>query len=277
MALIDPFDLPSVHLSDIKKLPDCTAIYFAIDSENRILYIGKATNLAVRWKNHHRQYKLEEIEQTFSVRIAWQVWNESGLDEAEKYLIKNFQPLLNGTEIDSPTIIPSEVILRDFLKTFCRRLIIIGMKQRTTSELPNVYLKYDWTNCSPKGTATKIKDFIQQNKDKNTSLRFQWKKYGRIYGEVFRPGSRAQKVNARQNRSYNNHWQLACNGVIIHITPTDHYKELKPITDSKELAGIKLRSLTEVGLTQMSGKYHHEFSGLSCMISDPIPLLWLNR
>jgi excinuclease UvrABC nuclease subunit len=69
MTLINPFELPSVHLSEIKKLPDCAAIYFVICSENRILYVGQATNLVARWKNHHRQYQLEEIAKTCSVNI----------------------------------------------------------------------------------------------------------------------------------------------------------------------------------------------------------------
>lgn len=82
-------------------------------------------------------------------------------------------------------------------------------------------------------------------------------------------------VNARQNRSYNNHWQVACNGVILHITPSNNYKELKSSTDSKELAGIKLRTLTKVALSEMSSKYPYEYSGISYLESDPIPLLWV--
>lgn len=151
------------------------------------------------------------------------------------------------------------------------------MHHRTSIELPHVYLKYDWTNCSPQGTAAKIKDFIQQNKDKNTSLKFQWKRYGRIEPlEIFRPGSRMQKFYARQNRSYNNHWQLGCNGVLIHIMPTDNYKELKAKTNSQYLAGIKLPSVTNADFSEMSSKYLYEFSGLSCFESDPVPLLWCN-
>ncbi|MBW4565729.1 MAG: GIY-YIG nuclease family protein [Mojavia pulchra JT2-VF2] len=275
MTLINPFNLPSVYLSETKNLPNCTAIYFAIDSQNRILYVGQATNLASRWKNHHRQYQLEEIDKNYPVRIAWQAWNESDLGEAEKYLINNFQPLLNGRKVELPAVIPSEVILRDFLKVFSRRLIIIGIKYKNNTELTNVYLKYDWTDCSPKGTAARIKSFIRENKDKNTSLKFKWHKYGRMRGIIFRPGSREQKVNARQNRSYNNHWQVACNGVILHITPSNNYKEFKSSTDSKELAGIKLRTLTKVALSEMSSKYPYEYSGISCLESDPIPLLWV--
>ena len=150
------------------------------------------------------------------------------MSEAEKYLIKNFQPLLNWTEVKSPTTIPSEVTLREVLKAFSQRLIVIGIKPRTTSQLLEVHLKYDLKNCSPKGAAAKTKAFAQENKNKNTILKFQWNKYCKILlSEVFRPASRAQKVKARQNRSYNNHWEVACNKVIIHITPSDYYQELK--------------------------------------------------
>lgn len=278
MTSINPLELPFVHLSEIKKLPNSTVIYFAIDSEHRILYIGKAANLAARWKSHHRQYQLEEINKTSPVRIAWLIWNSNDLDEAEKRLIKYFQPLLNNTQVESPAIIPSEFILRDFLKVFSRRLIIIGIKAKMTNTMPHVYLKYDWTDCSPKGTAARIKNFIRQNKNHNTSLKFYWQKYGRMRsGEILRPGSREQKVLARQNRSYNNHWEIACNGVILHITPTDYYKELKQIAHFSYLAGVKLLSLNDVGLSQMASKYPYEFSGVSCMFSDPIPLLWINK
>lgn len=277
-AFIDPLQLPSVHLSELKNLPNCTAIYFVIDSRNRILYVGQATNLSARWKNHHREYQLGKINKDFPIRIAWQVWNKDGLNEAEKHLIKIYQPLLNGTQVNLPVTVPSELIVRGFLKTFSRRLILIGVQPKNADELSNIYLKYDWTDCSPRGTAAKIKEFIQQNKDKNTSLKIRRKPYGRIDAiEIFRPGSRAQKVNARRNRSYNNHWQMACNGVVIHITPTEYYKDIKLKTDSKELAGIKLRAVTKLAFAEMSSRYSHEFSGLSCFEQDLMPLLWFNK
>ena len=275
-VFIDPFELPSLHLSELKELPDCTAIYFAIDSKNRVLYVGQAINLLARWKNHHRKYQLEEIDKDFPVRIAWQVWNKESLNEAEKYLIKSFQPLLNGTEVKSPATVPSEFVLRNFLKSFSRRLIIIGFQPKTTYELPHIHLKYDWRDCSSKGTAAKIKNFIQENKDKNTSFKITRKPYGKIRGILFRPGSREQKQNARENRSYSNHWQMACNGVIIHVKPTDYYKDLKQRTDFKELAGIKMRAVTKLAFQEMDSRYYYEFSGLSCFSDDLVPLFWLS-
>jgi hypothetical protein len=59
--------------------------------------------------------------------------------------------------------------------------------------------------------------------------------------------------------------------------PTDHYKEFKEKTDSKKLAGIKLRALTQTGLIEMSLKYIYDgLSGLFPYDSDIVPLLWVN-
>jgi hypothetical protein len=49
-TILDPFQLPSFPLAERKQLPDCAAIYFAIDANNRVLYVGKAKKLVARWK-----------------------------------------------------------------------------------------------------------------------------------------------------------------------------------------------------------------------------------
>jgi GIY-YIG catalytic domain len=278
-TILEPLQLPSVPLAERKQLPSCAAIYFAIDASNRFLYVGKAKNLAARWKNHHRIHKLEEINRESSVRIAWQAWNEEDLGEAERSSIARFQPLLNNTEVETPTVIPSEVVFRDFLKAFSRRLIIFGIKPKTSAQLLEVHLKYDWTDWSSKGTAAKIKEYIKQNQDKNTSLKFKRHRYSRFdlfAGEIFRPGSRAQRTMARQHRSYNNHWELACNGVRFHITPTDSYSEYKEQTQPTKLAGVNFRAIAKEAFAEAQKKNDYEFSKLSCFTSDPVPLLWSN-
>ncbi len=276
-TILDPFQLPFVSLAERKQLPDCAAIYFVLDGNDRILYVGKAKNLAARWKNHHRIHKLEEIDKNFSVRLAWQAWNKEDLDEAEKSSIKRFQPLLNNTEVETPAVIPSEVVLRDFLKTFSRRLIIVGIEPKTTDSLLNVHLRYDWTDYSSKGTAAKIQEYIKQNKGKNTNLKFKRHKYISFLSfalDTFRPGSRAQQTAAKQHRSYNNHWEFACNGVVIHITPTYFYRKYKEKTQMTKLAGVNFRVITEYAFFE--AQKNNEVSGLSYFTGDPVPLLWLN-
>jgi len=278
-SMLNPLQLPSIPLSERKQLPECAAIYFAIDANNRVLYIGKAKNLVARWRNHHRIHKLEEIDQEFPVRLAWQAWNEENLGEAEKGLIKRFQPLLNNTEVETPAVIPSEIVLRDFLKNFSRRLIIFGMEPKAPDTLLKVHLKYDWQNLSSQGTAAKIKDYIKQNQNTNTSLKFKRHRYSNFNcfaGETFRPGSRAQRTMARQHRSYNNHWELACNGVVIHITPTHFYRNYKEKTQVTKLAGVNFCAITEEVFAEAQKNSNYELSGLCCFRSDPVPLLWVN-
>lgn len=274
---LDPLQLPSVPLGDRKQLPTCPAIYFAIDSQNRILYVGKAKDLSARWKNHHRLYKLETIDHEFPVRLAWQPWDTTSLDEAEKRLILTLQPLLNNTEVETPEVIPAEVVLREFLKRFSRRLIILGVEDATSDRLLNVHLRYDPTNYSAKGTAAQIKAFIEQNREKNTSLRFKRHKWYSDFSsftiETLRPGSRAQRTMARQYRAFN-HWECACNGVIIHIMPTDCYRTYRTQSEMVKLAGVNCRAVTQALFSEAQRKNSPEVSRLSSFIADPVPLLW---
>lgn len=274
---LNPFELSSVSLCERKHLPSCTAIYFAIDSQNRILYVGKAKNLAARWKNHHRLHALENIDREHPVRLAWQAWNEESLNEAEKILILSHQPLLNNTKVEIPVVIPSEHTVREFLKIFSRRLIICGVIPKTPDKLFEVHLEYDASDHSAKGTASKIKDFINQTKDKNTSLRF---KRHRVYrdlhafaGQMLRPGSRMHRTLARQYKAHNNHWEFRCNGVAVHITATSFYRDYKQHTQTVKLAGINCRSITQEALIEAQ-RINRLPSNLFVYTKDPIPLLW---
>ncbi|MDZ8135795.1 MAG: GIY-YIG nuclease family protein [Nostoc sp. DedQUE04] len=49
---INPFFLPSVTLEKRSQLPVTSGIYFVIDIQNKVRYIGKAINLRERWRNH---------------------------------------------------------------------------------------------------------------------------------------------------------------------------------------------------------------------------------
>jgi hypothetical protein len=274
---LDPLQLPSVSLREREGLPNCTAIYFALDSRDRILYVGKAKNLAGRWKQHHRLFELEKINGEFPVRIAWSAWDVESLDEAEKSLIINLHPLLNNTKVEFPAVIPAEEILRDFLKTFSRRLIVLGIEPAAPDRLPRVHLKYDPTDYSAKGTAAKIKEFIERNRDKNTSLKFKRRKWYRDFHaftvEIPRPGSRVQRTMAKRYRAFNR-WECGCNGVIIEIAPTYSYREYKEKTAIVKLAGINCRAIARESFAEAFEKEIGDFSGLSCYAGDPIPLLW---
>lgn len=98
-------DLPSVSLSELQSLPECPGIYFVIDKDCSVLYIGKADNLRRRWnKWHHRFDQAAEN----GAKVAWmQVSSKILLFDIEKALIQYFQPTANGTRYERKLRQPS--------------------------------------------------------------------------------------------------------------------------------------------------------------------------
>ena len=93
---LESFDLsslPCLPLSDKNKLPSCAAIYFALSTQGRALYIGRSINIRERFRRHHRLSLLEALG---GVRIAWlEESNSLALQRIETALIKCFNPPLN--------------------------------------------------------------------------------------------------------------------------------------------------------------------------------------
>jgi hypothetical protein len=99
--MIDPESLdlkllPWLPLDAKSDFPTQSAIYFAIDSQGIIQYIGRAENPRQRWKNHHKIKKLIKIG---SIRMSYLFLDADLLPEVEKALIAWFKPRLNGKEI----------------------------------------------------------------------------------------------------------------------------------------------------------------------------------
>lgn len=91
-STINPLALPSVPLEDRRQLPTDPCIYFAIDSQNAVQYIGQSNNVRRRWAGHGQKQHLEKMD---GVRIAyWQV-QPSLLKGFEEILIEKYCPPLN--------------------------------------------------------------------------------------------------------------------------------------------------------------------------------------
>lgn len=101
---ITPTALPSVPLTERKDLPAIPGIYFAIDSQGNVQYIGRSVNIKNRWINHHRFKQLQKLDQ---VNLAWIPCEKDELEAAEAKLIKRFDPVLNDTK--SPDLPPGEI------------------------------------------------------------------------------------------------------------------------------------------------------------------------
>ncbi|WP_017655956.1 GIY-YIG nuclease family protein [Fortiea contorta] len=97
-------NLPSLPLIDKNKLPDIPAIYF-IWSSNKLLYIGKTSNLKKRFYQHHRAVNF--LEAGGDTRIAWFSIQDDELPSLEQDLIELLEPDLNYTLTGQPNNIIS--------------------------------------------------------------------------------------------------------------------------------------------------------------------------
>jgi hypothetical protein len=92
---IDLFDLPWVPLNATAGFPAQPGIYFAIDLQDTVQYIGLSKDVRGRWKKHHRYKDLEAIG---GVRIVYLFVEDSSLLRAiESALIARFNPPLNAS------------------------------------------------------------------------------------------------------------------------------------------------------------------------------------
>lgn len=94
---VNPATLPSVPLGERHALPNGSGIYFALNAQNDVLYVGKAASLVKRWRNHHRRAQLER---EGDVRVAWWLWDDpTSMRVVEQMLIARFRPALNRAPV----------------------------------------------------------------------------------------------------------------------------------------------------------------------------------
>lgn len=118
IADVDILTLDKVVLQAKQILPEYSGIYYVVDENNNIWYIGKAKNLRKRWqgKAHHRIYQLEA-----------QV-SESQLDSIEKQRIEKYHPHLNASPVKTKNLRPTETLLRETLAAIADFAFILGVE-----------------------------------------------------------------------------------------------------------------------------------------------------
>ncbi len=88
--------LPSLSFGHRQDLPPIPALYFVLNDQREIAYIGETENLRARWKSHHRARQMS----TGGYRIHWrQISDTAERADAEQKSIKYFRPLWNRTEV----------------------------------------------------------------------------------------------------------------------------------------------------------------------------------
>lgn len=92
---LDIKTLPWLPLEEKAAFPKKPAIYFAIDSQETVQYIGRTVNVRQRWENHHKYDALSEIG---NVKIAYLfIDTVELLPKIEAALIEWFNPPLNNS------------------------------------------------------------------------------------------------------------------------------------------------------------------------------------
>ena len=91
--------LPSIPLARRKELPELPPIYFVMDSQGEICYIGQTKNLYKRLIRHHH---LPSFKNLPNAKVAYlKISDINLLTKIEKVLIDYFRPSLNWVQAKS--------------------------------------------------------------------------------------------------------------------------------------------------------------------------------
>jgi GIY-YIG catalytic domain-containing protein len=89
---IDPMTLPSLIMSRNQQLPELAGVYFVIDWQDTVIYVGQSHNLRQRWSSHKVSFEIDNDD----ARVAWlQMRNPDYRVTLESLFIKRFKPRFN--------------------------------------------------------------------------------------------------------------------------------------------------------------------------------------
>jgi len=88
--------LPNLLLTDLRKLPRLSCVYFVSDRKGTLLYIGTTFDLKQRWSGKHKCKEI--LGKTDGVKISWLALKGNKFRQsAEAYLIQIHSPELNSS------------------------------------------------------------------------------------------------------------------------------------------------------------------------------------
>lgn len=121
--------LPKVSLETKELLPEYSGIYYVVDENKIVWYVGKATNIRKRWqgKSHHRIYQLKQLKHKY-FDIYYENINLSELDQREKQQIAKYTPHLNNSPVKIKKVRPTETLLRETIAKISDFAFILGVE-----------------------------------------------------------------------------------------------------------------------------------------------------
>ncbi|NEQ29253.1 MAG: GIY-YIG nuclease family protein [Microcoleus sp. SIO2G3] len=255
---LDFAKLPFVLLPQRDRLPCCAAIYFAIDSNDRILYVGQASNLHSRWQGHHRLDQLLRIHKRTPVRLHWLDCRDrlGELDAIEAFYIQHYHPLLNRTQVPAKKIVPAEAAMQETLLKIAKYSIIFGMAPAGGERpLPTVNIRYFGSGR----TVNMLRSIFKASNRKPTGL--QWTEFVK--------------------RKWSAWWRTKCNGVAIELgywsSSPETTQQLRDGASVQPLAGVEMLALQPMQLEALileAPFLAQNYPGMTALAADPIPLLW---
>lgn len=88
--------LPSLDFQHRQGLPLVSALYFVLDDQLNVMYIGQTANLHDRWRSHHRARQMRANVH----RIYWvEIPDDARRADAETRAIAHFGPIWNRSEV----------------------------------------------------------------------------------------------------------------------------------------------------------------------------------
>lgn len=146
MIPVDALDLatlPSVAHTALHDAPDLSAVYFVLDADGHVLYIGATISLWQRWNasQHHQHNNL--VTHAFWA-LAWLSVPSKDLGEVEAQAIAHFRPLYNGKKIPDPRYCNLKITAKSLRLV---RLIAVHRNEKQYAVLERL-LEAEWSRLN---------------------------------------------------------------------------------------------------------------------------------
>lgn len=257
----DILQLPYIGLKNRAILPELSGIYYVIDENFIIWYIGKAKNLRTRWAgdNHHRLDQLQKQRKKLFT-IYYELVPESLLDATEQERIEQHSPQLNGTKVKVKKLRPTETLLRETLANLAPYSFILGVESARKQDLKFIEDSLYWRDNGrvKKGILPLTVIHICINVSElstgtsgNSAIRF--------IRNIFRKRSNYSKnwesASKYKNRAEYSVKVLLVNGFVIEVCGI-WQEALKYIQDYEltQLANVDMRAVDEASLVIIKNK-----------------------
>ena len=265
MSKIKIADLPSVHLLDKNRLPNCAAIYFVTDSNAQIIYIGRTVNLVARWKDHHRFNQLKRFNRKNNLTISWLDCSNdlSTLSKLENEFINLYKPPLNWTKVVIPVrkITPVETALQQSLQQLAKlNTVIFGFDPIAGEKPPTIYLKYPV--YGRRGLSGTIRFALRNINKKASSLK--WKEYHtepKSFGKF-------------------GYWETEYNSIKIDLSPGEGLVNIIQDATRRTITGVTFMALSVLQLEtiiESVPEIKKDTPGLEAVEKDPIPMKFIDK